>query len=316
MSSRTCWFASGSRNNEFTEPTIMSCNGDCGHCAHKEEEDQALCKLRHNLSGIKNIVMVMSGKGGVGKSTVAVNLAAALKMAGRKVGLLDVDFHGPSVPTMLGLVGQSVDADEDGTIYPCDAGGIKVLSTGLVIPNPDDPIIWRGPVKAGVMQQFLGQTAWGDLDYLVLDVPPGTGDEPLSVCQLLAESGPGIPKEADVPHVLGAVVVTTPQKVAETDVAKSISFCKKLSFPVLGLVENMAYFQCPDCGKKYELFRSGAAQTLSDKFQVPVLGRIPIDPQVCEGGDAGTPFMQRFPGSAAAGAFAQVVGCIEAVAEH
>lgn len=271
-----------------------SCDGNCEHCAHKAEEDAALRDLRLNLSGIGKIFVVMSGKGGVGKSTVSVNLAAAFALAGRKVGLLDVDVHGPSIPTMLGAVGQSVDADEDGTIYPLETQGMKVLSTGFVIPDPDDPVIWRGPMKIGVIQQFLGKTAWGKLDALVIDVPPGTGDEPLSVCQSIA------------PLPASAVVVTTPQRVAYADVAKSLGFCRKLSFPVAGLIENMSYFECPDCGRRVEIFGRGAAEELAARYQTPVLGRIPIDPCVCESGDGGKPFLVKFAASRAAEAFAQI----------
>ena len=193
------------------------CSGDCKHCAHAAEEqaDAIDCRIRHNLAGVKNAVVVLSGKGGVGKSTVAANLAAALALAGRKVGLLDVDVHGPSTVEMLGLRGTPLMATEDGRIQPADASGVKTMSVGLAVDDPDAAIVWRGPMKLGVIQQFLSQVDWGELDYLIVDAPPGTGDEPLTVCQSL-------------PDPLGAIVVTTPQRVAAADVSRSLAFCVRL----------------------------------------------------------------------------------------
>ena len=192
-------------------------------------------KLQSRLCRIRHIVVVLSGKGGVGKSTVAVNLAVALKMLGKRVGLLDVDIHGPSIPTMLGLEGKTLQADGEDLI-PFDLSGMKVMSLGFLLPNPDEAVIWRGPMKIGVIKQFLKDVEWGELDYLIIDCPPGTGDEPLSVCQFIGKCD-------------GAVVVTTPQKVAAIDVRKSINFCKQLQLPVLGVVENMSGFVCPKCGE-------------------------------------------------------------------
>ena len=279
------------------------CNGDCDHCAHAAEErqDAADCRIRHNLAGVRNSVVVLSGKGGVGKSTVAANLAAALALAGRRVGLLDVDVHGPSITEMLGLRGATLMATEQGEIQPVDAGGVKVMSVGLAVPDPDAAIIWRGPMKLGVIQQFLSQVDWGELDYLIVDAPPGTGDEPLTVCQSL-------------PDPLGAVVVTTPQKVAAADVARSLSFCEQLSFPIVGIVENMSGFVCPHCGERVEVFSSGAADELAAKYGAPVLGRIPLDPAVCASGDAGVPFMKSRAGTPVALAFAEVVAGLEKAA--
>ena len=279
------------------------CNGDCDHCAHAAEErqDAADCRIRHNLAGVRNSVVVLSGKGGVGKSTVAANLAAALALAGRRVGLLDVDVHGPSITEMLGLRGATLMATEQGEIQPVDAGGVKVMSVGLAVPDPDAAIIWRGPMKLGVIQQFLSQVDWGELDYLIVDAPPGTGDEPLTVCQSL-------------PDPLGAVVVTTPQKVAAADVARSLSFCEQLSFPIVGIVENMSGFVCPHCGERVEVFSSGAADELAAKYGAPVLGRIPLDPAVCASGDAGVPFMRSAAGSPVGQAFAQIVAALEKAA--
>ena len=279
-----------------------NCNGDCDHCSHAaEERDEADCRLRKNLSGVRNAVVVLSGKGGVGKSTVAANLAAALALAGKRVGLLDVDVHGPSITELLGLRGATLMATEDGEIQPVDADGVKVMSVGLAVPDPDAAIIWRGPMKLGVIRQFLSQVDWGELDYLIVDAPPGTGDEPLTVCQSL-------------PDPLGAIVVTTPQKVAAADVARSLSFCEQLAFPVVGIVENMSGFVCPHCGERVDVFSSGAADALADKFGVPVLGRIPLDPSVCASGDAGAPFMKARAGTPVALAFADVVAGLEKAA--
>ena len=279
------------------------CNGDCGHCAHAAEEKQDAmdCRVRHNLAGVRNAVVVLSGKGGVGKSTVAANLAAALALAGRKVGLLDVDVHGPSIVEMLGLRGATLMATEDGRILPVDAGGVKVMSVGLAVEDPDAAIIWRGPMKLGVIQQFLSQVDWGELDYLVVDAPPGTGDEPLTVCQSL-------------PDPLGAIVVTTPQKVAAADVSRSLAFCDQLAFPVVGIVENMSGFVCPHCGERVEVFSTGGAAALAEKYDAPVLGRIPLDPAVCASGDAGVPFMRALAGTPVGKVFADVVTGVEKAA--
>ncbi len=278
------------------------CNGDCGHCAHAaEEKNEAACRLRKNLSRVRNSVVVLSGKGGVGKSTVSANLAAALALAGRRVGLLDVDVHGPSITELLGLHGATLMATEEGEIQPVDAGGVKVMSVGLAVPDPDAAIIWRGPMKLGVIQQFLAQVDWGELDYLIVDAPPGTGDEPLTVCQSL-------------PDPLGAIVVTTPQRVAAADVARSLSFCDQLAFPVVGIVENMSGFVCPHCGKRVDVFSSGAADALAKKFDAPVLGRIPLDPSVCASGDAGVPFMVSQASTPVGRAFAEIVAGLEKAA--
>ena len=227
----------------------MACNGDCSNCSSKENAVAEDCRLKAAMKRIKHKIVIMSGKGGVGKSTVSVNLAVSLALAGNKVGLLDVDIHGPSVPQMLKLGNCGVMMDGD-MILPQEIGSLKVVSLGFMFDDPDGAIIWRGPMKIGVIKQFITDVAWGDLDYLVIDSPPGTGDEPLTVCQLL---------EGDK----GAIIVTTPQQVAANDVAKSLNFCKQLSFPVLGLVENMSGFVCPDCGKVTDIFASGGGEALA-----------------------------------------------------
>jgi Mrp family chromosome partitioning ATPase len=276
--------------------------GSCGEasCASRQQaapqhaapaQDDA--KLKARLNRIRRKVIVMSGKGGVGKSTVAVNLAMSAMLAGQRVGLLDVDLHGPSVPTMLGLVGYRLEGGEDGML-PVEVGGLKVLSVGFLLQNNDDPVIWRGPMKMGVIRQFIEDVEWGDLDLLVIDVPPGTGDEPLSVCQL-------------IPELEGAVIVTTPQKVAAADVRKSINFCKELGVKVLGVIENMSGFVCPKCGEVTPILRANGGRVMADEMGVPFLGSIPIDPLVAESGDEGKAFVESAASSPAAGAFREIV---------
>ena len=243
-----------------------------------EIEDNA--NLQSRLGRIRHKLVVLSGKGGVGKSTVAVNLAAVLALSGKRVGLLDVDIHGPSIPTMLGLEGSTIDECENG-LLPVELGGIKIMSLGFLSRNQDDAVIWRGPMKAGVIKQLLRDVCWGDLDYLIIDSPPGTGDEPLSVCQLIA-------------GLEGAIVVTTPQKVAAVDVRKSVTFCRRLNVPVLGIIENMSGFICPKCSELTEIFCSGGGKKISEDMGVPFLGSIPIDPQIVQAGDAGRSYVEQY----------------------
>jgi ATP-binding protein involved in chromosome partitioning len=266
-------------------PACGSCSDpDCSAAERKKDEGDEEFKdrqlLESRLCRIRHKVVVLSGKGGVGKSTVAVNLAVALMLAGKKVGLLDVDIHGPSVPTMLGLEHEQLEGGADGLV-PIEVGGLKVMSIGFFLNNPDEAVIWRGPLKMGVIKQFLKDVAWGDLDYLVIDSPPGTGDEPLSVVQLIGK-------------VDGAIVVTTPQKVAAVDVRKSVNFCRQLKVPVLGIVENMSGFACPKCGEVTQVFRSGAGQQIARDMLVPYLGAIPLDPQLAEACDTGRAFVHHY----------------------
>lgn len=260
---------------------------------HHAVSGQGDAKLRARLGRIRRKIIVMSGKGGVGKSTVAVNLAMSAMLSGQRVGLLDVDLHGPSVPTMLGLVGCRLEGGEDGML-PIEVGGLKVLSVGFLLKHDDDPVIWRGPMKMGVIRQFIEDVDWGDLDLLVVDVPPGTGDEPLSVCQL-------------IPELDGAVIVTTPQKVAAADVRKSINFCKELGVKVLGVVENMSGFACPKCGEVTPILRAHGGRVMAEEMGVPFLGSIPIDPLIAELGDEGKAFVESAASSPAAGAFREIV---------
>jgi ATP-binding protein involved in chromosome partitioning len=261
-----------------------------------EEEFEDRRKLQSRLCRIKHKIVVLSGKGGVGKSTVAVNLAAALMMAGKRVGLLDVDIHGPSIPTMLGLERERIQGSEGG-LLPIDISGLKVMSLGFLLQNQDDAVIWRGPMKMGVIKQFLKDVAWGDLDYLIIDSPPGTGDEPLSVCQLIGALD-------------GAVIVTTPQKVAAVDVRKSITFCRQLQVPVLGVVENMSGFVCPKCGEVTQILPSGGGKRIAKDMNVPFLGAIPMEPKIAEAGDSGRAWFGQDPASSMARVMNEIIARI------
>ena len=260
--------------------TSKSCSANQKRPNETDEDYEKRMRLQSRMCRIQHKIVVLSGKGGVGKSTVAVNLATALAMAGMRVGLLDIDLHGPSIPTMLGLEGERPMGGPEG-IEPVDKDGMKVISIGFLLQDKDDAVIWRGPRKMGAIQQFLGDVNWGDLDYLIVDTPPGTGDEQLSLCQL-------------VDGLEGAVVVTTPQKVAAADVRKSINFCKQLNLPVLGVVENMSGFVCPKCGELTDLFCSGGGSKTAEDMSVPFLGKIPIDPQVAHACDSGKAFISEF----------------------
>ncbi|OGJ87413.1 MAG: chromosome partitioning protein ParA [Candidatus Raymondbacteria bacterium RifOxyA12_full_50_37] len=253
----------------------MECSKTQG-CHDDVSEDDRL--LQDRMSHIRHKIVVLSGKGGVGKSTVAVNIAVGLMMSGKKVGLLDVDIHGPSVPTMLGLEKERAQG-ADGELIPVIWENMKVMSLGFLLENQDHAVIWRGPMKMGVIKQFLKDVAWGDLDFLVVDSPPGTGDEPLSVCQLLGT-------------VDGAVIVTTPQKVAAIDVRKSITFCRQLNVPVMGVVENMSGFACPKCGEVTQILPAGGGKHIAKDMDVPFLGAIPMDPKIAAACDSGMVFIQ------------------------
>jgi Mrp family chromosome partitioning ATPase len=255
--------------------------------AERQVIQERLCRIKHKI-------LVLSGKGGVGKSTVSVNLAVALAMQGRKVGLLDIDIHGPNVPKMLGVEGMRVGGDPN-TLEPYSwSDNLKLMSIAFLLKTPDSAVIWRGPLKYGVIKQFLRDVDWGDLDFMIVDAPPGTGDEPLSICQLI--------EDAD-----GAVVVTTPQDVSILDVRKSVNFCRQLKTPVLGVVENMSGFVCPHCGKTTDLFKKGGGEKMAEELGVPFLGAVPIDPSVVEGGDSGEPVVKSAPDSGVAKAFMSIV---------
>jgi ATP-binding protein involved in chromosome partitioning len=258
------------------------------------EEIKEKIALQHNISGIKHKIIVLSGKGGVGKSTVATNIAIALSQKGKKVGLIDVDIHGPSIPKMLGLEGAPLKGSEEGMLPVDYSEGLKVMSIGFILRDQKDAIIWRAPLKHSLIRQFLRDVRWGDLDYLIIDSPPGTGDEPLSVVQLL--------ENAD-----GAVIVTTPQDVALTDVRKAITFCRHVNLPIIGVVENMSGFVCPYCGKTVDIFKTGGGEEMASEMGVPFLGRIPIEPKIVESGDSGKPYLQYYRDSETAKAFNMVI---------
>jgi ATP-binding protein involved in chromosome partitioning len=233
----------------------------------------ATLEKRPPIAGVKNLVAVASGKGGVGKTTVAVNLAIALKKLGATVGLLDADVYGPNVPVMLGT-NEQPRALDDKTIIPVEAYGVKMISMGLLNPG-DKPLVWRGPMLHSVMQQFLRSVQWGTLDYLIVDLPPGTGDVQLSLIQSVS--------------VTGAVVVTTPSIVALADVRKAVEMFRQVNVEILGVVENMSYFNCPHCNGRIDVFGHGEGQHMAKNFGVPFLGEIEIDPQIRIGGDTGKP---------------------------
>jgi Mrp family chromosome partitioning ATPase len=238
-------------------------------------------KLKKRLGKIKKKILVMSGKGGVGKSSTAVNLALALAQDGYSVGLLDIDLHGPSIPKMLGLADSQLKNGQEG-LQPVEyLHNLKVISVGFLLGSEEDALIWRGPAKTALIQQFLRDVEWGDLDFLVVDCPPGTGDEPLTAVQTLLGDD----------QSSGAVIVTTPQEVALLDVQKSITFCRSLEMPVIGVIENMSGFVCPKCGEIVDIFKSGGGQKVAERMKAPFLGKIPMDPAMVLAGDSGKPYL-------------------------
>jgi len=237
------------------------------------------------VPGVRHLVAVASGKGGVGKSTIAVNLAVELARSGARVGLLDSDVYGPSVPKMLGLEDSRPHATDRETILPVERYGIRTMSIGYLLED-DSPVIWRGPMVTGLLRQFLFQVEWGELDYLVLDLPPGTGDAQLTLVQSIS--------------LAGGVIVTTPQDVALLDVQRGIQMFSRVEVPILGIVENMSAFECPKCGTVTEVFRSGGGRAAAERFQVPFLGSIPLVAEYVEAGDRGAPIVVESPDSALA----------------
>lgn len=264
------------KKNECKSCASETCSAQTRRTDENTEEFLDRQALSRRMCGIKHKVLVLSGKGGVGKSTVAANIAVALSKSGNKVGLLDVDIHGPSIPTMFGLENASITpGKEENSIAPIAiSDNLKTMSIGFLLAHRDDALIWRGPMKNSVIKQFLKDVEWGELDFLIADLPPGTGDEPLSMCQLIE-------------NVDGAVVVTTPQEVALADVRKSINFCSKLKLPVLGVIENMSGFICPHCQKTTDIFKRGGAEQMCEQMKVPFAGRIPLTAEIVEAGDSG-----------------------------
>jgi ATP-binding protein involved in chromosome partitioning len=289
------------------------CDGKCGSCSklsgctdprkERYEEEQ---RLKTRLNKIKHKIAVISGKGGVGKSTVTVNLAMAFAMHGRAnyVGILDADIHGPSVPKMLGLKGHRLQAVQSGVVFPVMGPlGIKVVSMDFLLSNDAAPVIWRGPLKMKAIQQFLSDITWGELEFLFVDLPPGTGDEPLSVMQL-------------IPDMDGVVIVTIPSEVSQLVVKKAVTFARQLGIPIIGIVENMSGFICPKCGTEVNIFKTGGGQKIAKDLSVPFLGTIPIDPEICSDSDNGVPFITEHIDSTATKAFNEIVKKIEAFLEQ
>lgn len=275
----------------------QSCEGRHKQPGEGDREFEERQALQARLCEIKHKIIVLSGKGGVGKSTVAVNIAASLALAGKKVGLLDVDVHGPSIPKLLHLEGAPVGGGES-SLSPVKMGFrpglLSVMSIGFLLRNRDDAVIWRGPAKHNVIKQFLRDVDWGSLDYLIIDSPPGTGDEPLSVIQLIQ-------------NLDGAVVVTTPQELAVQDVRRSIMFCRQLSLNVLGVVENMSGFECPHCNKHTDVFGTGGGKSMAQEMGVPFLGAIPMSAEMVACGEQGKPMVQAHPHTEASQAFNRIV---------
>jgi ATP-binding protein involved in chromosome partitioning len=264
----------------------------------KEQANKEIAeKLKRNMSDIRHKILVLSNKGGVGKSSVSVNLSCTLADKGYQIGLLDADLHGPSVAKMLGFEGQRL-TGSNGQIKPIQAReNLVAISMASLIESPDTPLVWRGPLKGIAIKQFLAEVDWGKLDFLIIDSPPGTGDEPLSVCQL-------------IPELDGGIIVTTPQEIALSDSRKCIQFLRDIKIPVLGIIENMSGFRCPKCGEKIDLFMTGGGKKAASDFKVPFLGAIPIDIQIVKSADEGKPFISSNNESETSQAFEKIVQSI------
>ena len=262
--------------------------------------------LRLRMSKIRHKIAIISGKGGVGKSTVTVNLAAVFAKTGHSVGVLDADIHGPSVPKLLGLTGQQMKVGPPGAFPVPGPLGMKVVSIDFFLPEENTPTIWRGPLKMRAIRQFLTDIVWGDLDVLFIDLPPGTGDEALSIAQLL-------------PEIDGVIIVTMPSDLSRVVVKKAITFAERMGLPIIGIIENMSGFICPSCGDKIEIFQAGGGKKMAEETGIPFLGEIPIDPKVGVATDKGVPFVIENPDSPATIAFLDIVQKVEAylkVKEH
>lgn len=251
-----------------------NCSGSCASCSENcsERKQESFLAPANPKSNVKKVIAVVSGKGGVGKSTVTAMLAAAMNKLGYKTAVLDADITGPSIPQAFGLHEQAY-GDDDGILPAETAGGIKTISINLLLPNETDPVVWRGPVVAGAVKQFWSDVCWGDVDYMFVDLPPGTGDVPLTVFQSLPISG--------------AVIVTSPQSLVSMIVSKAVNMARMMNIPVYGFVENYSYFRCPDCAKQTEIFGKSKLPEIALEFGLPILARLPLDPKVAEQFDAG-----------------------------
>ena len=247
-----------------------------------QQQDKMKEKINHRMDKIKHKLIIISGKGGVGKSMIAVNLAYGLLFQGKAVGILDIDIHGPSLAKMVGIEDRRLRFSDNEVIEPIAiTSSLKIVTIASLLEDADTPIIWRGPLKMKLISQFLGDVNWGELDYLVIDSPPGTGDEPLSVAQL-------------VPGLSGAIIVTTPQEIALLDSRKSVNFAKTLKVSVIGIIENMSGLICPHCGKEIDLFKTGGGEKAAAELEVAFLGRIPIEPTIVDSTDQGRPFIRAY----------------------
>lgn len=255
-------------------------------------------ELQSRMEIIGRKILVLSGKGGVGKSTVAANLAIALSQKAQTVGLLDIDLHGPSIPNMLGIQDKKPHTTKDGLQPIIYSKNLKVMSMGFLVDHPDQPVIWRGPMKMGAIKQLLSDVDWGDLEYLIVDLPPGTGDEPLSIIQLLTDCD-------------GAIIVTTPQDIALISVKKSINFVKKMQIPIIGIIENMSGFTCPHCGNTIDVFKTDGGVQTAKQVDIPFLGKIPLDPSIAVDSDKGQPFFNTTKEGSTKEAFETIVKNIE-----
>ena len=263
-----------------------------------EQKDQQMDAIKERMSKIKHKIAVISGKGGVRKSLVTANLAISLAKEGNKVGVFDADLTGPCIPKMLGLKGNRLEAGPAGIGPAIGPEGIRAVSMDFLLPSDESPVIWRGPLKMGAIRQFLGEVNWGPLDYLLVDLPPGTGDESLSILQLL-------------PEMDGVVIVTLPSEVSQGVVKKAVTFARQMNVPIFGIVENMAGMICPHCGETIEIFSRGGGARVSEEMNVDLLGSIPMDPRISADSDLGTPFVVSHPDSQAAKIFSQIVAEIE-----
>jgi ATP-binding protein involved in chromosome partitioning len=288
------------------------CDGKCEACSkaeacedQKKEYYQELQMLKLKMSKIKHKIAVISGKGGVGKSLVTVNLAMAFAIHGyiNAVGILDADIHGPSVPKMLGMKGRQLQVGPPGAFPVIGPMGIKVMSMEFLLPSDESPVIWRGPLKMAVIRQFLSEIVWGNLEFLFIDLPPGTGDEPLSVIQLL-------------PELDGVIIVTIPSEVSTDVVKKAVTFARQVGAPIIGIIENMSGFNCPKCGAENNIFGSGGGEKIAEEMSVSFLGKIPIDSRISEDSDKGMPFIVEHMDTPAAKAFKDIVKKVEDFLKH